>query len=243
MQREFSKNLMKTVYIISDLHLSAKRQNIVQIFTRFIDTIANKDNELYILGDFFDYWVGDDDLSDFHLHIINILKAASTKGLLIYLMHGNRDFLLGKEFAKLSQVTLIDDPYVLVRDERSFLLMHGDLLCTDDKSYQYFRKFVRNTLIQRFYLMLPLSLRRKLANKIRHQSQQKNARYKIIDVTEKGISQYISDYPILIHGHTHQQGVHHKSAYTRYVLGDWFHSGNYLKIDSDNSISVVDNII
>ena len=223
--------MLTNCYIISDLHLSDQRPKAVLLFSRFLQKITAPGHTLYILGDFFDYWVGDDDLSDFNCSVIGLLRDAVEQGFKIYLMHGNRDFLLGQQFAKQSGVTLIPDPFVLNNGQEKILLMHGDLLCTDDRSYQLFRKVVRNAFIKAVYLSLPLSLRRKMAQVIRKKSQQKNARFKTIDVTTKGINHYIKHYPVLIHGHTHLFNCHHAKNYTRYVLGDWYNSGSFIKID------------
>ena len=222
---------MKTCYIISDLHLNSRRSDIVQRFVSFIGQIANKDNELYILGDLFDYWLGDNSMSKFDLSIASVLRKAADDGLSVYLMHGNRDFLIGRHFASLSNVKLISDPYILCRKSRKFLLMHGDMLCTNDKIYQLFRKIVRNKLIKYLYLLLPLSLKLNFKQKIQYQSKMRNSHYKIIDVTLTGINKYIQNYPVLIHGHTHQQGTYKSEGYIRYVLGDWLKRANYIKIN------------
>jgi len=229
--------MLGNCYIISDLHLSEERPTMVSLFSCFLQEITLLAHTLYILGDFFDYWIGDDDLTDFHRSVISLLDHAVKNGLKIYLMHGNRDFLIGQQFAKQSGVTLIPDPLVLNNGQQQILLMHGDLLCTDDKSYQLFRKVVRNPVIKFLYLSLPLSLRREIAKMIRQKSQQKNKHVKIIDVTTKGINRYIKDYKVLIHGHTHLFNCHRAKHYTRYVLGDWHSSGSFIKIH-DNKISL-----
>lgn len=229
--------MLTNCYIISDLHLSEQRPKIVTLFSQFLQNITAPDHALYILGDFFDYWIGDDDLSDFNRSIIGLLNDAVESGLKIYVMHGNRDFLIGQKFAQLSGVTLIPDPFVLTGGQQEILLMHGDLLCTDDKSYQLFRKVVRNFFIKALYLSLPLKIRRKIAQIIRQQSQKKNIYLKIIDVTTKGINHYIKHYPVLIHGHTHLFNCHQSKNYIRYVLGDWYKSGSFIKIEH-NTISL-----
>ncbi len=226
-------------YIIADLHLSEARPEATSLFAEFLSQISITDNTLFILGDFFDYWVGDDVISDFQQHIIKLLSNAHDQGLQVYFMYGNRDFLIGKTFARKAKLELIPDPYVLNLEHKAILLMHGDLLCTDDKSYQIFRQFVRNKLIQKLYLALPRPLRQKIAQKIRGQSKHKNAQYKVIDVTEKGIQKYLNQYQTLIHGHTHMLNVHYEKGYTRYVLGDWFNSGSYIHIDTNENISLV----
>ncbi|MFZ9036013.1 MAG: UDP-2,3-diacylglucosamine diphosphatase [Francisellaceae bacterium] len=223
---------MPVSYIISDLHLSAQRPQTAALFFRFLKEITTKADRLYILGDFFDYWIGDDDWSDFNRQIIDRLRQAADDGLHIYFMAGNRDFLIGQRFCATAGIHLINEPYLLSYRRSTIVLMHGDLLCGDDKSYLRFRRCVRSRLIQTLYLMLPLRLRRRLAEKIRHQSREKNSQYPDIDVTKERIAYYRQSAPYLIHGHTHKFAVHEESDYTRYVLGDWHENeGSYIKID------------
>lgn len=226
-------------YIIADLHLNELRPKTTELFKQFLKKISSLNNALFILGDFFDYWVGDDVLSKMQLNIIECLATAHDTGLKIYLMHGNRDFLIGESFVKSAKILLIDDPYLLQLKHKHILFMHGDLLCTNDKSYLLFRKFVRNTLIKKLYLLLPPHTRQKIAEKIRHQSQQKNKKYKIIDVTAKGIQKYLGKHKFLIHGHTHLINIHHEQSYMRYVLGDWFNSGSYIHINFNENIALL----
>ena len=228
----------KNYYLIADLHLSEARPDALKLFAHFLKEITSPDNILFILGDFFDYWVGDDAMNGFQRHAVNLLAYAHDGGLIVYFMHGNRDFLIGKRFAQQAKLTLISDPFVLKLKHKSILLMHGDLLCTDDKSYQLFRKIARNSIIKSLYLALPLKIRQAIAQKIRLKSKQKNEKYKIIDVTEQGIQQYLTPHRLLIHGHTHLFNAHHKKHYTRYVLGDWFINGSYIHIDSDENITL-----
>ncbi|WP_440682888.1 UDP-2,3-diacylglucosamine diphosphatase [Cysteiniphilum halobium] len=226
-------------YIIADLHLSESRPQTTYLFKTFLDDIGSVGNALFILGDFFDYWVGDDILSQMQEDIINALAHAHDQGLKVYFMHGNRDFLIGKSFAQKAKVTFIDDPYLLQLTHKEIVLMHGDLLCTDDKSYQIFRHFVRNTLMRKLYLMLSVKMRQRIAQKIRAKSKQKNAKYKIIDVTPKGIKRYLGENKLLIHGHTHLLNIHHEKTYTRYVLGDWFNTGSYIHINHNENIELL----
>lgn len=227
-------------YIIADLHLNESRPETTILFKKFLNRISLTDNALFILGDFFDYWVGDDVLTSMQKDIIQSLTKAHNNGLQIYFMHGNRDFLIGNIFEKTTKVILIKDPYLLKLRHKKILLMHGDLLCTNDKSYQIFRKFVRNTLIKKLYLSLPALTRQKIAQKIRLKSKQKNEKYKIIDVTSKGIQQYLGKKKLLIHGHTHLLDIHYEKTYTRYVLGDWFDSGSYIHINHDENIALLE---
>ena len=223
--------ITKNIYIISDLHLSSKRPHTVCLFERFLNEVINENSTLYILGDFFDYWIGDDYVDAFIQHIINLLRATAKKGITIYFMHGNRDFLIGKTFAKKAQLTLIDDPYMLKINDLQILLMHGDLLCTSDVKYQRFRRVARNKWTKTLYLSLPLGIRRSLAKGIRKKSSAHNRKQQVIDVTRQGIDTYAKDVAQLIHGHTHLFNTHLEESPQRHVLGDWDQCGSYIVID------------
>jgi len=225
-------------YLIADLHLSENRPETLNLFEAFLINISQKSTTLYILGDFFDYWIGDDVVSDFHQQVINLLATAHDKGLVIYFMAGNRDFLVGKRFAKQAKLQLINDPYTLSIANKNILLMHGDLLCTDDSDYQKFRKISRNKIIQFIYLAMPVFYRKYLAKKARAKSKLKNEKYKIVDVTKAGIDHYIGAHSILIHGHTHLFNTHYEKDYTRYVLSDWFKNGSYIHINQEGKITL-----
>ncbi|WP_151194127.1 UDP-2,3-diacylglucosamine diphosphatase [Cysteiniphilum sp. JM-1] len=231
--------MITNYYIIADLHLNESRPQTTDLFKTFLDDISHMGNALFILGDFFDYWVGDDVTSPMQEDIIKALHDAHDKGLTIYFMHGNRDFLIGKSFTQKAKVTLINDPYLLQLKHKNIVLMHGDLLCTDDKSYQMFRYVVRTPVVKKLYLSLSAKTRQRIAQKIRAKSKQKNEKYKIIDVTPKGIKRYLGDNKVLIHGHTHLFNTHHEKNYTRYVLGDWFNTGSYIHIDHDENIRLL----
>lgn len=219
------------IYIISDLHLSEQRPQMLTLLEQFLSGIVGKGNQLFILGDFFDYWIGDDDLTAFHQRVIKTLANAHERGLTIFFMHGNRDFLVGKHFAEQAKVTLIDDPYDFKHNGLNIRLMHGDLLCTDDKSYQRFRKIVRRRWFKVLYLSLPLKVRRFLAQQTRAKSQAKNKSYPNIDVTDLGIKRYGYGFAILIHGHTHKFALYQHQKLQRYVLSDWFEKGSYICIN------------
>ena len=231
--------MITNYYIIADLHLNESRPQTTYLFKTFLNKISQSGNALFILGDFFDYWVGDDVLTNMQQDIILSLANAHDKGLQVYFMHGNRDFLIGNTFAQKANVTLINDPYILELTHKEIVLMHGDLLCTDDTSYQIFRQFVRNSMVKKLYLSLPAKTRQNIARKIRLKSQQKNEKYKTIDVTLKGIKRYLADNKLLIHGHTHLFNTHHEKTYTRYVLGDWFNSGSYIHVDKHENIALL----
>lgn len=230
--------MLTNYYIISDLHLKDSQPKTIKLFQIFLDRISHPGNTLFILGDLFDYWVGDNIVDNAQKETIDFLRDSHNKGLRVYFMHGNRDFLIGKEFAGQAKISIINDPYLLKLKHKNILLMHGDLLCTNDISYQIFRKIIRNIFIKKVYLMLPMKIRKGIAKKIRLKSQQKNDRKKTIDVTLKSIDKYIGKNSIIIHGHTHILGEHREKNYVRYVLGDWFNSGNYIHINQNEDIVV-----
>jgi UDP-2,3-diacylglucosamine hydrolase len=222
-------------YFISDLHLSAENTKTTHRFLSFLQSILNKADSLYILGDFFDTWIGDDDQSPFHNEIIHALKQASDSGIALYFMHGNRDFLLGKRFMRATGARLLKDPTVIKLNGAPTLLMHGDTLCTDDKDYLAFRKKVRNPLLQRLFLWKSLQKRKAIAEKMRAASQLKktNKPEDIMDVSQSEVLRVMEKHGVtqLIHGHTHRPAMHElildgKPA-KRLVLSDW---DNVIKI-------------
>ena len=221
-------------YIIADLHMSEQCSNSAILFKKFLNKIAQPGNSLYILGDFFNYWIGDDDENTLTITIKKALKNATSNQLMIFFMHGNRDFLIGERFAKETGVVLLSDIADLTLESKKIRLMHGDLLCTNDKSYLRFRNIVRSTIFQFIYLNLPLSLRKKAAEFARKKSKEKNTKQPNIDVTEKGVNAYTSNIDILIHGHTHKFAIHDTDKLKRYVLGDWGAQGSYIIFTGSN---------
>ena len=227
-------------YIISDLHLSEDRPQVFELFKNFIAYICEDKScqALYILGDFFDYWIGDDNLTDFNLAVINQLKELKLHNINLYFMHGNRDFFIGKEFAKMTHAELLGDTCEIPFKNKRIVLAHGDTLCTDDISYQRFRKFSRIKFFQKIYLAFPLSLRQKIALKLRSKSKNKGQRLVIqVDVTEKGVNQFKDNNTILIHGHTHKMAVHRDGQFVRAVLSDWHDTGSYIFV-TDKAVTL-----
>ncbi|OGT45577.1 MAG: UDP-2,3-diacylglucosamine diphosphatase [Gammaproteobacteria bacterium RIFCSPHIGHO2_12_FULL_38_11] len=229
---------MSTLFI-SDLHLDASQPQINNTFFYFLEHIAPTADALYILGDLFELAIGDDDNTVFTQSIIRALSRIIEKGVPVFLMHGNRDFLIGKSFATRSGVTLISDPTVIELNNQKILLMHGDSLCTQDKSHQRFRKITHNKIIQKLFLSLPLSFRRKIANQMRKESVQYNSKKsaEIMDVTESAVDAAIKKYHAskLIHGHTHKPHLGEK----RIVLDAWHNHGNYLQVDHDGKMILI----
>lgn len=217
------------IRFISDLHLSPRTPGANALFLAFLERCASSTEQLFILGDFFEAWVGDDDCDDpFHQQIIGGLRQAADHGLLISLLHGNRDFLLGQDFALAAGLTLITDPYVLSTPEWQFVLSHGDALCSDDTEYMAFRAQVRAPAWQQDFLAKPLAERRAIAQHMRQQSEQRkqdSAAYTDLNPgdTDDFLRQH--GYATFIHGHTHQPATHDHIVdgihVERWVLADW----------------------
>ncbi|NKI17916.1 UDP-2,3-diacylglucosamine diphosphatase [Spongiibacter sp. KMU-166] len=226
---------------ISDLHLDEKRPEILRAFFHFMETRARAADELYILGDFFEMWVGDDDDSDLAQQVAAALRALTENGTDLYLMHGNRDFLLGDDFCKAVGATLLPDPFQLELAGQPTLLMHGDSLCIDDPQYQQFRAMVRSPAWQQEAMSKSLEERRALARQLRMASNEANSNKAadIMDVNPAEVQRQMLDYQCLrlIHGHTHRPQRHHidlagESA-ERIVLGDWDSQGWVLDVRDD----------
>jgi UDP-2,3-diacylglucosamine hydrolase len=227
---------MSQTLFISDLHLSESRPDMTQAFLTFLQNKITKDcDALYILGDFFEFWIGDDDKNPFHDSLIKALKSTSTK-VPVYFIHGNRDFLVGKKFAKACGMTLLPEQKVIDLYGRNTLIMHGDSLCTLDIDFMKFRRKSRSNWWQTMILMLPLFVRRRIAQKQRLRSQmaQNSKSDEIMDVTPfEVINQMaLNEVDLLIHGHTHRPAIHildeNESLGERIVLGDWYNQGSYL---------------
>ena len=221
--------------LISDLHLSPEEPALVQAFLALLDDCLALPqlNRLFILGDWFEVWIGDDayltlseDARQNHwlTPLIVKLKKLRVAGCEILVMHGNRDFLLGQPFCSLFGGELIYEPYYLTVGQQNYRLEHGDALCTDDKKYQFFRKMMRNRFTQWYLLNKSLTKRLAIADKLRQKSQQNNANKAayIMDVNEDAVIQAVADNNALLHGHTHRPAIHQATTdKKRYVLGDW----------------------
>jgi len=215
-------------YFISDLHLERIESPITNIFTAFLDDL-NQNDSLYILGDLFESWIGDDNVSELSQYISDRLLMLSERDISVAIMHGNRDFLIGEDFCKASSIKLINDPRIIEIDTKKVMLTHGDELCTDDKEYQAFRSVVRNPLWQKDFLNFPISKREKIAGEAKDASKdsKENKAMEIMDVNTDAVLKAFNDQniEIMIHGHTHRPNIHKVSNegknLTRYVLGDW----------------------
>ncbi|MDT9587387.1 MAG: UDP-2,3-diacylglucosamine diphosphatase [Candidatus Arsenophonus melophagi] len=217
------------ILFIADLHLSEQEPAITVSFLHFLREQASKAKALYILGDFFDYWIGDDNPSLLYKSIAKELQELRSKGVTCYFIHGNRDFLLGKKFAKASGMTLLPTEKVLTLHGHHILILHGDTLCTNDVSFQRYRKKVHNPLLQRLFLALPLSTRHSIAKRMRKNSQaaiQLKPAY-ITDVNKQTVIEKFQKYQVdwMIHGHTHKPAIHdihvNGKILHRAVLGAW----------------------
>jgi len=226
---------MSTLFI-SDLHLDPARPHIVELFTRFVAGDARQAEALYILGDLFESWIGDDDDSPLALQIAQSLYALKQSGVRVFFMHGNRDFLLGQAYAEKAGMTLLNDPAVVEFDGERTLLMHGDTLCTDDVAYQEFRAVVRNPDWQNQFRARSLSERHAFAAQARAESVKHTAGAKpeIMDVNQAAVIAAMRKQRVrtLIHGHTHRPSTHRfeldgQSA-ERIVLGDWYEQSSVL---------------
>ena len=229
---------IKPDLFISDLHLCASRPHITSEFLHFLKHSVANANALYILGDLFEYWAGDDDTT--HQSIIDALSSLANSGVKLYFMHGNRDFLISSKFCTAANITLLQDPSLIDLHGKSVLLSHGDGLCTDDFTYQDFRLLVRDLKWQTDFLSLPLDTRKNQIETIRAHSEaeksQKSA--EIMDVSQTAVNHLLKKYhypDLLIHGHTHRPNQHSIQLdghnMTRWVLGDWYEQGSYLSCD------------
>ena len=214
-----------SIFFISDLHLEQNKPHLTKAFENFINSKINSRDELFILGDFFEQWIGDDNEDSFIKSIKNILKAKTARGLKIHFMHGNRDFLIGDKFCEEVGVKLLDDPFIINLNGKKVMLMHGDSLCTDDKAYQDFRNLVRNKDWQEDFLSKDLMERKEVAKNLREISslENKSKDEAIMDVNQNEVLKVIRNYSIdvLIHGHTHRPCIHDDNGVPRMVLGDW----------------------
>ena len=229
---------MRTLFI-ADLHLSEQEPAITAGFLRFLQRDAYQADALYILGDFFEYWIGDDDPQLLHREIAEALRDLTASGVPCYFIHGNRDFLIGKRFAHECDMTLLPQETLLTLYGHRILIMHGDTLCIDDKDYQRYRRKVHNPLIQTLFLWLPLRTRLNIAAKMRDRSQMTNGDKSdaIMDVNPHAVIEALerNHAEWLIHGHTHRPAIHDISMpdgklAKRAVLGAWHYQGSMISV-------------
>lgn len=226
---------MRQTYFISDLHLTETRPDICSAFFDFLDThMTSEVDALYILGDFFEVWVGDDHQTPFTQDIAARLNALSKLGIKVYFVHGNRDFLIGQQFARQAGMTLLPEQAVIDLYGVQTVILHGDEMCTQDEAYQAFRKKSRGWWWPKLMLAMPLWYRKNVARKARERSKlsQMDKPPEVLDVTFEAVSAMFDKYAVkdMIHGHTHRPKIHKDeiSGSTRTVLGDWYSQSSYL---------------
>jgi len=232
-----------TTLFISDLHLCGHRPDITELFIAFLRREAGQINALYILGDLFEYWVGDDAISDPQFSpVIAAMRAFSAAATPLYVIHGNRDFLMGAAFERASGARLLPDPTVIDLYGESALLTHGDAMCTADTEYMTFRKTVRSVEWQREFLAKTFAERNAIVQSYRDISRASTASKSpdIMDVTASEVIATLRTHKVtrMIHGHTHRPGEHHLEVDgkpgRRVVLGDWYQQGSVLRCDPNH---------
>jgi UDP-2,3-diacylglucosamine hydrolase len=231
--------MLSPFLFISDLHLDGARAEVTDQFLLFLRTEARIAKALYILGDLFETWIGDDDPDADKRRIQAALLELTNSGVPCYVMHGNRDFLIGRKFCKATGCTLVDEGTIIDLNGRRALLLHGDTLCTDDHDYQRLRRIVRNPFVKLIFRIMSLRQRQTLADKIRAGSQAhtRQSMAQIMDVNPQAVLREFKKHGVdlMIHGHTHRPAIHTltldgKPA-TRIVLGDWYEQGSVLHWD------------
>lgn len=235
-----------TTYFIADLHLQAERPQMTAGFLAFLDTLQ-ADDTLYILGDFFEVWIGDDYQPDWIQPINHALTRQTQRGLTLYLMHGNRDFLIGDDYCQRIGATLLPDPSVIHLNGQPVLLMHGDSLCTLDTEYMKVRAMVRTPIFAQQIAAQSIEQRLMLSAHFRNQSQTSNSQKSedIMDVTdsEVGVALNTHQCDLMIHGHTHRPDVHTypepQGTHTRMVLGDWNDTTGWMIHDKNGALALI----
>ena len=226
---------MQKTYFIADLHLSENRPHLLALFRQFMQEQAPEAEKLYILGDLFDFWIGDDEQSNLISEVQQLIRHLTEQGVPCYFQHGNRDFLIGKKFANACGLTLLPTYQVIDLYGTPTLLCHGDTLCVDDVKYQHYRKKVHQKWRQWLFLHLPLKVRLNIAEKIRAKSRQDKQvkSTEIMDVNAAFVQQMFAKFHVtqMIHGHTHRQ-KHHEIPphFHRIVLGDWGETSSLLEV-------------
>ncbi len=231
----------KRILFISDLHLSNERPEKLALFKALLEGPARTADALYILGDLFEAWAGDDDLTPPHPEIIDMLSSYTDTGAKFYLMRGNRDYLVGENFARKTGAELLNDTALIELNGKITLLMHGDTLCSRDVTYQIYRRLVNNTFSIKIFMTVPYSLRVKIWHGIRNltRSAKQNKSPYIVDVYQPTVEKIMAQYDVteLIHGHTHKQAIHefklNNKPARRLVLGDWYDKDCVLVADAN----------
>jgi UDP-2,3-diacylglucosamine hydrolase len=232
----------RATLFISDLHLDGERPEITAQFLDFLEREARHAQALYMLGDLFEAWIGDDDPDSDKRRVITALRSLTHAGVPVYFIHGNRDFLIGRKFAAETGVRLLSDPTLIQLHGRRVLLMHGDTLCIDDPDYQRLRRIVRNPIVQFILRRMTLRQRLSLAARMRagskaHIASMDRAAPQIMDVNQDEVRRTFERQGVdfIVHGHTHRPAIHEvqlgNRTVTRIVLGDWYEQGSVLRWD------------
>ena len=239
-------------YFISDLHLDETRPQTTALFQSFVEKLKVNDpkTELYILGDLFESWIGDDYENELHNQVKATLKSLTGSGIKVFFLYGNRDFLIGEEFLSETDVELLIDPFLLKSNGETILLTHGDQMCIDDMEYQSFRTIVRNPDWQKDFLNFPISKRLKIAGETKDASKQSKQEKSmdIMDVNEEEVLRVFKQHEVntMIHGHTHRPMKHELKIdgrlCSRYVLGDWNETSAMVLLWSKESLELIDLI-
>jgi len=230
-----------TIYFISDLHLTSQRPQTTDLFLNFLESLAASTEAVYILGDLFELWIGDDAAETVGQgRVLAAIRRVTDQGVAVNFMHGNRDFLVGRAFEQATGCKILPDPVNIRLGESRVMLMHGDSLCTDDIEHQQFRSIVNDPAWQQEFLQLPIEKRMELAMDARSQSalHKSMTSMEIMDVNPDSVARAMEthDAEIFIHGHTHRPGIHQTAINnrqsTRIVLGDWYTQSSVLRYDS-----------
>ena len=231
-----------TTLFISDLHLSPSRPDITDCFVTFMRSEAIHADALYVLGDLFEFWIGDDDDSPFADKIRAEFKALTEKDVPVFFIQGNRDFLLGPRFCKQTGITLLDEVTLIDLYGHKTVILHGDTLCTDDIKYQKFRKTVHQPWLQWLFNRIPWFIKKRIVAKVQSdiRTDKQTKSFEIMDVNQNEVERVLLQYDVdlMIHGHTHRPNQHHfalnGTEATRIVLGDWYTQGSILFVDESN---------
>jgi UDP-2,3-diacylglucosamine hydrolase len=230
-----------TQLFISDLHLDASRPEAIELFTELLKGEARQAERLYILGDLFETWIGDDLPGKVGLRVIDALQSLHRDNVPCYFIGGNRDFMIRSRFATAAGMHLLPEFALTNINGERVLLLHGDLLCTDDPGYLRYRKFVHTPLFQRLFLALPASVRQRISDNLRSKSASESSRKppEIMDVSQAAVEMVMRRYEVktMIHGHTHRPAIHcfelDGADARRIVLGDWYEQGSILRCDDN----------
>lgn len=232
---------------VSDLHLQPAHPATSTAFFGFLERHARHAQQLYLLGDLFEYWAGDDDIADpFHQQVVAALRAVSDAGVTVYWIAGNRDFLVGARFAEAANLTLLPETWVADIGGQQVVVLHGDAQCTQDIKYMEFRAMVRQPAWQQQFTAMPLAQRKAIVEGLRADSrkEQSGKSYEVMDVTPEAIAEVFAQTgaSVMIHGHTHRPALHHVGDKRRYVLPDWEPDatpprGGWIAIDVDGVIT------